>query len=161
MGSEKSLQAVVAALRAEHRLLRRMMARMADWLAEDAPPEALKERGRMLFEALEDHARHEEEELFADLRQRSPHARHLMEMMELVHEEVREVLRAALESADPREGLWTLLQLSEEHFNVEEKEVFPLVGAPKASAPAQKSFSPPPCGPSGCREGEEGVEKNR
>ncbi|MFN3929640.1 MAG: hypothetical protein ACK4OK_08425, partial [Thermoflexus sp.] len=75
---------------------------------------------------LEDHARYEEEELFSRLRERSPHARYLVEMMELVHEEVRETLRMALERTDPREDLWTLLQLSEEHFVVEEKEAFPM-----------------------------------
>ncbi|GBD07976.1 hypothetical protein HRbin22_00202 [Candidatus Thermoflexus japonica] len=133
-----SLPAIAAALRAEHRLLRQMIARMADWLTEDVPPEALKERGRMLFEALEDHARYEEEELFAHLRKRSPQARRLVEMMELVHEEVRETLRAALGSPDPREDLWTLLQLSQEHFDVEEKEVFPLAEEPSEMRPPQE-----------------------
>ncbi|WP_376791847.1 hemerythrin domain-containing protein [Thermoflexus sp.] len=126
MRPDEPLRAIAAALRAEHRLLRRMMARMADWLAEGVSPEGLKERGHMLFEALEDHARYEEEKLFSQLRERSPHARHLVGMMELVHEEVRETMRMALERADPREDLWTLLQLSEEHFEVEEQAVFPL-----------------------------------
>ncbi len=117
---------IARALRAEHRLLRRLMVRMADWIASGIPSSALRERARMLFEALDDHARFEEEALFVPMRRRWPAARHILEMMEIVHEEVRDVFRRALEAPDPREDLWTLLQLSEEHFRVEEETVFPL-----------------------------------
>jgi|GEM_PF-1886192 len=66
---------IARALRAEHRLLRRRMARMADWIASGVPSSALRERARMLFEALDDHARFEEEALFVPMRRRWPAAR--------------------------------------------------------------------------------------
>ncbi|MDT7948852.1 MAG: hemerythrin domain-containing protein [Thermoflexus sp.] len=70
---------IARALRAEHRLLRRLMVRMADWIASGVPSSALRERARMLFEALDDHARFEEEALFVPMRRRWPAARHIVE----------------------------------------------------------------------------------
>lgn len=122
---EKPLREVAAALRAEHRLLRAMMAWMADRLTDGTGPEAIREQARALFAALDDHARYEESALFDPLRRRSPALRQWVEQMEIVHEEVREVFQAAMADADPREALWTLLQLSEEHFETEEQKVFP------------------------------------
>jgi hemerythrin-like domain-containing protein len=113
-------------LRVEHRTLRELMAAMENWLLGQVSSDALRERAAMLEVALDTHATREEEFLFASLRTRSEIARHLVENMEIVHGEVRTLFEQIAESADPTSDLWTVLQITEEHFIVEEKEVFPL-----------------------------------
>jgi hypothetical protein len=76
-------------LRAEHGLLRSMMQALGDWLAQSAPAPALRERAVMLSVGLEDHARREEQLLFEPLSTRSSNARNWVDMMEIVHDEVR------------------------------------------------------------------------
>ena len=114
-------------LRVEHGLLRSMMQALGDWLAQSAPAPELRERAVMLSVGLEDHARREEQLLFEPLSTKSSNARNWVDMMEIVHDEVRglfEEIAASLR--DPTEKLWTILQLTEEHFVKEENEVFPL-----------------------------------
>ena len=113
-------------LRVEHRTLRELMAAMERWLLDHVSPDALRERAAMLEVALDTHATREEKLLFDLLRPRSETARHLVDNMVIVHDEVRGLFEQIVESADPTSDLWTVLQITEEHFNVEEKEVFPL-----------------------------------
>ena len=113
-------------LRVEHRTLRELMAAMERWLLARISPDALRERAAMLEVALDTHATREEKLLFDPLRPRSEVARHLVDNMVIVHDEVRGLFEQIVESADPTSDLWTVLQITEEHFNVEEKEVFPL-----------------------------------
>ncbi len=113
-------------LRVEHRTLRELMAAMERWLLDHVSPDALRERAAMLEVALDTHAAREEELLFAPLRTRSETARHLIDNMEIVHDEVRTLFEQIAESSDPTPDLWTVLQITEEHFNVEEKDVFSL-----------------------------------
>jgi len=113
-------------LRVEHRTLRELMAAMERWLLDRMPPEALRERAAMLEVALDTHATREEELLFAPLRSKSEAARHLIDNMEIVHDEVRTLFEQIAQSADPTSDLWTVLQITEEHFNVEEKDAFPM-----------------------------------
>ena len=114
-------------LRAEHGLLRSMMQALGDWLAQSAPVPALRERALMLSVGLEDHARREEQLLFEPLSTKSSDARSWVDMMEIVHDEVRGLFEEISGSPrDPTDKLWTILQLTEEHFVKEENEVFPL-----------------------------------
>jgi hemerythrin-like domain-containing protein len=81
----------------------------------------------MLSIALEDHAQREEELLFDPLSAKSSDARNWVDMMEIVHDEVRGLFEEITSSPrDPTDKLWTILQLTEEHFVKEENEVFPL-----------------------------------
>jgi hemerythrin superfamily protein len=121
-------------LRVEHRLLRALLEAMSGWLVAGTPPQALRERAVVVGVALEDHARREEQQLFEPLRARSEGARHLIGQMEIVHDEVRGLLEEiAAPSRDPKDRLWTIVQLTEEHFVKEEEEVFPLAEALLAS----------------------------
>jgi iron-sulfur cluster repair protein YtfE (RIC family) len=114
-------------LRTEHRLLRTMMQALGDELAEEAPAEALRQRGIMLGIALEAHAQREEQMLFAPLRSHSATIQHLITLMEVVHDEVRTLLEEIADPARSTRGrLWAILDLTEEHFVKEEDELFPL-----------------------------------
>lgn len=113
-------------LRVEHRLLRAMMELMSQWVAGPTPADALRERATMLSTALEAHAQREEKQLFEPLRPRSETARHLVDRMELVHDEVRGLFEEIASGREPKERLWTVLDLTEAHFVREEEEVFPL-----------------------------------
>ncbi len=113
-------------LRVEHRTLRELMAAMERWLLGQVSPDALRERAAMLEVALDTHATREERLLFDPLRPRSETARHLVDNMVIVHDEVRGLFEQIAKAAEPKSDLWTVLQITEEHFNVEEKEVFPL-----------------------------------
>ncbi len=112
-------------LRVEHRTLRELMAAMERWLLGHVSPDALRERAALLEVALDTHAAREERLLFDPLRPRSETARHLVDNMVLVHDEVRGLFEQIAE-AEAKSNLWTVLQITEEHFGVEEKEVFPL-----------------------------------
>ena len=113
-------------LRVEHILLRTMMAQVSDWLAASVPPETIRERVALLNVALETHAQREEKRLFDTLRRRSDAALHLVDMMVVVHDEVRGLFEEIEAGAEPIERLWTILDLTETHFRREDKEVFPL-----------------------------------
>src|SRR5512141_2215491 len=114
-------------LRIEHGLLRRMMRELGDWLAHSIPAPALRERALMFSIALEDHAQREEKLLFDPLRAKSSDAHYWVDMMEIVHDEVRGLFEEiASAPRDPTDKLWTILQLTEEHFVKEENDVFPL-----------------------------------
>ncbi len=114
-------------LQVEHDLLRKMMDVMGQWLTEDVPAEKLRERAVMLNVALEDHAVREEQQLFDPLRAYSNRARDLVNLMEVVHEEVRDLFQEVADpTRDPKERLWTILMLTNEHFSKEEVAVFPL-----------------------------------
>ncbi len=117
---------ITSVLQVEHGLLRAMMEKMGDWLVENLPPDTLRERAAMLQAALDDHARREEEQLFVPLRSRSETARHLIEMMEIVHDEVRGLYEEIKTEHDPKSKLWTILEMSAAHFDREEQELFPL-----------------------------------
>jgi hemerythrin-like domain-containing protein len=118
---------ITEVLRVEHGLLRSMMQALGDWLAQSAPAPALRERAVMLSVGLEDHAGREEKYLFDPLRSKSSDARYWVDMMEVVHAEVRGLFEEIASSPrDPTDKLWTILQLTEEHFVKEENEVFPL-----------------------------------
>ena len=119
---------ITTVLRVEHRLLRVMMEAMSDWLSK-APASASAEmlqRAGLLAVALEAHARREETHLFAQLRPRSEQARHLVDMMVIVHDEVRGLFEEIETMANPKEHLWTILDLTQTHFVREDEEVFPL-----------------------------------
>ena len=113
-------------LRVEHILLRTMMTQVSDWLAASVPPEAMRERAALLNLGLETHAQREEKRLFETLRRRSDAALHLVDMMVVVHDEVRGLFEEIEAGAEPIERLWTILDLTETHFRREDKEVFPL-----------------------------------
>ncbi len=116
-------------LRVEHRLLRVLMAQTGDWLAEGAPPAAMRERATLLDLALETHAQREERQLFEALRPINAAARDLVDMMVIVHDEVRSLFGEIAASAEPIQRLWTILDLTETHFGREDREVFPLAEA--------------------------------
>lgn len=119
---------ITTELRIEHRLLRAMMESLSDWLSK-APSSAsaeMRQRFVLLGVALEDHALREEQRLFAHLRPLSQRARHLVDMMEIVHDEVRGLFEEIETMAEPKEHLWTILELTETHFVREEEDVFPL-----------------------------------
>ena len=113
-------------LRVEHILLRTMMAQVSDWLAASMSPETIRERVALLNVVLETHAQREEKRLFDTLRRRSDAALHLVDMMVVVHDEVRGLFEEIEAGAEPIERLWTILDLTETHFRREDKEVFPL-----------------------------------
>ncbi len=119
---------ITTVLRVEHRLLRVMMEAMSDWLSKTSSSASVEMREHMalLAIALEIHALREEKHLFPQLRPRSEQARHLVDMMEIVHDEVRGLVEE-IETADhPKEHLWTILEITETHFVREDQEVFPL-----------------------------------
>ena len=111
----------------EHQLLRVMMAAMARWLEAGMPAEVLRARAALLGEALEDHAHREETFLFDVLRPLTPVAERPVDMMTVVHAEVRDLLEEVADpSRAPAGRMWTVLQLTEEHFVEEENSLFPL-----------------------------------
>lgn len=119
---------ITTLLKTEHRILRVLMEAMAEWLSK-APDFVLDEmRGRtaLLYVALEDHAQREERHLFTHLRPLSDRAQHLVDMMILVHDEVRDLFDAMGTLENPKGHIWTILDLTETHFGREENEVFPL-----------------------------------
>ena len=113
-------------LRVEHTLLRTMMAQVSNWLAASVPPGTMRERVALLNVAIETHAQREEKQLFEALRRRSDAALHLVDMMVVVHDEVRGLFEEIEAGAEPTERLWTILDLTETHFRREDREVFPL-----------------------------------
>lgn len=117
---------ITSILLIEHRLLRELMHAMEQSLLAGMSAAALRERAAMLDVALDTHAIREEEQLFPQLRTRSGRAQHLVEMMELVHGEVRELFEQVQNDTDPRRNLWTILEMTAAHFDREENEVFPL-----------------------------------
>ena len=118
---------ITDALVAEHRLLRKMMDAMATWIAEGVTPDALRERAAMLAIAIDDHTTREEQQLFAPLCAAFTEAREQVDLMEVVHNEVRDLFAEVADPAHPpNESLWTLLALTDEHFSKEENAVFPL-----------------------------------
>jgi hemerythrin superfamily protein len=119
---------ITTVLRVEHRLLRVMMEAMSEWLSK-APASAsaeMRQRVGLLAVALENHALREEKHLFAQLRPSSEQAHHLVDMMVIVHDEVRSLFEEIETAANPKEHLWTILDLTETHFVREDEEVFPL-----------------------------------
>lgn len=122
---------ITTVLRIEHRILRVMMEAMAEWLAK-APSTAsieMRERVSLLYIALEAHALREEQHLFSHLRPLSDGAHHLVDMMVLVHDEVRDLFEEIQSLENPKEHIWTILDLTETHFVREDEEVFPLAEA--------------------------------
>lgn len=117
---------IISVLLVEHRLLREMMQAMSDWISAGLEVPAIRERTHVIALALDSHAQREEQELFVPLRSRSVTARHLVDMMELVHQEVRDLFQEVETTADPVSRVWTILELTEAHFVREEQEVFPL-----------------------------------
>lgn len=119
---------ITTVLRVEHRILRVMMEAMAEWLSKAPASASVEMRGRisLLYVALEAHAQREEQHLFAHLRSLSDSARHLVDMMILVHDEVRGLFEEIETLENPKEHLWTILDLTETHFVREDEEVFPL-----------------------------------
>ncbi len=120
---------VTAILLVEHRMLRELMEAMERALLANLPGEALCQRAAMLEVALDRHAAREEEQLLTPLRTRSETARHLVDMMEIVHDEVRDTFQEIQTEPDPRSKLWTILEITEAHFQREEQEVFPLAAS--------------------------------
>jgi len=118
---------ITESLLIEHELLRKMMEAMGQWLTESVAPDKLRERAVMLEVAIDDHAVREEQQLFVPLRAYSNRARDLVNLMEVVHTEVRDLFEEVADPArDPKERLWTILMLTDEHFNKEETAVFPM-----------------------------------
>ena len=119
---------ITSVLRVEHRMLREMMEAMAEWLSKTPASADTEMRARisLLAVALEVHALREEHHLFAHLRSCSDQARHLVDMMELVHDEVRGLLEEISSTPNPKGHIWTILDITEAHFVREEEEIFPL-----------------------------------
>ncbi len=117
---------VISVMLVEHRTLRELMEAMSRWLVAGISPEAVRERGRVLAVALDTHAQREEEQVFGPLIAHSEVARHLVEMMEVVHEEVRSLFEEIETAEDPASKMWTIVEMTEAHFVREEQEVFPL-----------------------------------
>ena len=118
--------AITSILLVEHRVLRELMEAMEHALLANTPADSLRERAVMLEVALDRHATREEKQLLSLLRTRSERARHLVEMMEIVHDEVRGLFEEIQSDSDPKIKLWTILEMTEAHFEREEQEVFPL-----------------------------------
>ncbi len=117
-------------LRIEHVMLRNMMEAMSQWLTQSMSADALRERAAMLAVAIEDHAVREEQQLFVPLRACSSAAQHVIDKMELVHNEVRDLFEEITDpTRDLNERLWTILMLTGEHFDTEETAVFPMAEA--------------------------------
>ncbi len=117
---------ITSMLLVEHRVLRELMQAMELALLARTPAAALRERAVILQVAIDRHAAREEEQLFAPLQARSETARHLVDMMELVHGEVTDLFAQVRDEADPTRTLWTILEMTAAHFDREEQEVFPL-----------------------------------
>lgn len=118
---------ITEALEVEHELLRHMIEAMSQWLAESVAPDKLRERAVMLEIAIDDHAAREEEQLFSPLSACSNSAHELVNLMEMVHVEVRDLFDQVADPArNPKEQLWTILMLTSEHFTKEETGVFPM-----------------------------------
>lgn len=125
-GQIKTELTIVSILLVEHRMLRDLMKAMSDWLVAGLSTTAMQERAHVIEVALDTHAVREENELFKPLSSRSVTARHLVDMMELVHQEVRDLFEELTTAADPVSRMWTILEMTEAHFVREEQEVFPL-----------------------------------
>ena len=126
-GSGRRKVKITESLQIEHELLRKMMEAMSQWLADSVAPDKLRERAVMLEVAIDEHALREEKLLFAPLRECSSSARELVDLMEMVHNEVRDLFTEVADPArQPKDRLWTILMLTDEHFNKEETAVFPL-----------------------------------
>ncbi len=117
---------ITRVLLVEHRLLRELMQAVERALLAKIPSAEMRQRATMLDVALDTHALREEEQLFAPLRTPSDAARHLVEMMVLVHDEVRGLFDQVDVDAEPERDLWTILEITAAHFDREEDEVFPL-----------------------------------
>ena len=118
---------ITESLEVEHELLRNMIEAMSQWLSESVSPDKLRERAVMLEVAIDDHAAREEAQLFAPLGACSNSARELVNLMEMVHTEVRDLFDQVADPArDPKEQLWTIFMLTTEHFTKEETGVFPM-----------------------------------
>ena len=126
---EQAGVAITSVLLIEHRVLRELMAEMERALLAKMSPATLRGSALMLEVALDNHATREEEQLFARVRTRSDTAQHLVEMMEIVHGEVRDLFEQVQKDADPQRNLWTILEMTAAHFGREEKELFPLAEA--------------------------------
>jgi hemerythrin-like domain-containing protein len=104
-----------------------MLAAMGRWLENGMSPEKLRAQAVLLGLALEDHAQREEKYLFDELRPLAVVAERPVDMMTVVHAEVRNLLEEVADPArDPISRMWTVLQLTEEHFVEEENSLFPL-----------------------------------
>ena len=88
----------------------------AAYVTPDIDRKADAERVARRVLALDRHATREEEQLLALLRTRSERARHLVEMMEIVHDEVRGLFEEIQSDSDPKNKLWTILEMTEAHF---------------------------------------------
>ena len=111
----------------EHVLLRVMLAAMGRWLEAGMPADVLRARAVLLGLALEDHAQREEKCLFEVMRPLATVAERPVDMMTLVHDEVRNLLEEVADpSREPISRMWTVLQLTEEHFVEEENSLFPM-----------------------------------
>ena len=118
---------ITESLEVEHELLRNMIETMSQWLTESVAPDKLRERAVMLEVAINDHATREEAQVFAPLAACSNSARELVNLMEMVHIEVRNLFEEVADpQRDPKERLWTILMLTNEHFTKEETGVFPM-----------------------------------
>lgn len=118
---------ITEALEIEHELLRNMIEVMSQWLTESVATDKLRERAVMLQVAIDDHAVREEEQVFVPLAACSNTAHELVNLMEMVHVEVRDLFdQVANPARDPKEQLWTILMLTTEHFTKEETGVFPM-----------------------------------
>ena len=114
-------------LEVEHEFLRSLMETFSQWITEGVAPDKLRERAAMLEIAIDDHAAREEKLLFEPLAACSTAARELIGLMEMVHVEVRDLFEQVADPArDPKEQLWTILMLTDEHFTKEETGVFPM-----------------------------------
>ncbi len=135
---------IISILLVEHRMLREIMQAMSGWIIAGVSSTALQERAQVIAIALDTHARREEKELFNSLCSRSVTARHLVDMMELVHQEVRDLFEEIETAADPVSRMWTILEMTEAHFVREEQELFPLAEqllTPEELARSEPSFS--------------------
>jgi hemerythrin superfamily protein len=119
---------ITTVLRVEHRLLRVMMEAMSEWLSKTPASAAgdMRQRISLLALALEEHAQREEKQLFAHIHTLSERAHHLVDMMVLVHDEVRSLVEEIETMDSPKDHIWTILDLTETHFKREDEEVFPL-----------------------------------
>ncbi|HEY3290890.1 MAG TPA: hemerythrin domain-containing protein [Anaerolineae bacterium] len=118
---------ITEALAVEHRLLRAMMDALGQWLSEGMAEDRLRQRAAMLELAIDDHTAREEQLLFDPLCAAHPEAREQVDLMVVVHDEVRGLFA---EVSDPartvKDRLWTILMLTGEHFTKEETAIFPL-----------------------------------
>ena len=118
---------ITESLEVEHELLRNMIEAMSQWLTKSVAPDKLRERAVMLEVAINDHATREEAQVFAPLAACSNSAHELVNLMEMVHIEVRDLFEQVADpTRDPKERLWTILMLTNEHFTKEETGVFPM-----------------------------------